>query len=86
MLEDRACQLGGTALAPSWRQGRKWAVQYRGKWIHFGAQGYDDFTEHRDVKRRASYRARHGAIKLADDRLARIVKTSPAYWAWELLW
>ena len=86
MLEDRARQLGATALARSWRKGKKWAVLYRGEWIHFGAQGYDDFTEHRDEKRRASYRARHGAIRVRDGRLAHTVKTSPAFWSWELLW
>ena len=85
-LEDRARQLGATALAPSWRHGKKLAVLYQGKWIHFGAQGYDDFTEHRDEARRANYRARHGSIKLGDGRVARTVKTRPVFWSWELLW
>ena len=86
MLEDRARQLGATALARSWRQGKKWAVLYKGKWIYFGAQGYDDFTEHRDEERQANYRARHDTIQLKDGRLARMVKTSPAYWSRTLLW
>ena len=86
MLIERARQLGSTALRRSWRQGKKFAVLYEGKWIHFGGKGYEDYTEHQDDNRRASYRARHGAIKLADGRLARTVKTSPAFWSWELLW
>ena len=86
MLIERARQLGATALRRSWRQGKKWAVLYEGKWIHFGAKGYDDYTVHGDADRRASYRARHGAIKTKDGRIARMVKTSPAFWSWELLW
>ena len=86
MLIERARQLGATALRRSWRQGKKFAILYEGRWIHFGSTKYDDYTVHRDEKRRASYRARHGAIKTKDGRLARTVKTSPAYWSWELLW
>jgi len=31
----------------------------KGKKIHFGAQGYDDFTTHKDEKRKNSYIKRH---------------------------
>ena len=85
-LEDRARKLGATALERSWRKGKKWAVLYQGKWIHFGAHGHEDFTEHGDEARRANYRARHGAIRVRDGRLAHTVVTSPAYWSWRLLW
>ena len=85
-LEQKAKRLGATELRPSWRAGKKYAVLYDGKFIHFGATGYEDFTEHKDPVRRANYRRRHGAIKLKDGRLAYTVPTSPAYWSWELLW
>lgn len=85
-LRTKAKKLGAESLTPSWRQKKKWAVLYRGSWIHFGATGFEDFTQHRDPIRRANYRRRHGAIRLADGRLAHKVKTSPAYWAWTLLW
>jgi hypothetical protein len=85
-LERKAKQLGATELRPSQRAGKKWAVLYQGKWIHFGATGYQDFTQHKDPARRANYRRRHGAIKLKDGRLAYTVPTSPAFWSWELLW
>ena len=85
-LEQKAKRLGATELRPSHRKGKKWAVLYEGKLIHFGAVGYEDFTQHGDPARRANYRRRHGAIRLRDGRLAHTVKTSPAYWSWELLW
>ena len=85
-LEQKALRLGATELRPSTRKGKKYAVLYQGKFIHFGATGYEDFTEHKDPARRANYRRRHGAIKLRDGRLAYTVKSSPAYWSWTLLW
>ena len=85
-LERKAKQLGATELRPSQRAGKKWAVLYQGKWIHFGATGYQDFTQHKAPARRANYRRRHGAIKLKDGRLAYTVPTSPAFWSYNLLW
>ena len=85
-LERKALRLGATELRPSRRATKKWAVLYEGKWIHFGAAGYEDYTQHKDPARRANYRRRHGAIRLKDGRLAYTVPTSPAFWSWELLW
>ena len=85
-MEAKARRLGATELRPSWRAGKKWAVKYKGRYIHFGAAGMSDFTKHRDPARRASYRRRHAGIYLKDGRAAYTVKTSPAYWSWHLLW
>ena len=85
-LKIEALRLGATDLRQSWRAGKKYAVLYQGKWIHFGALGYDDYTTHHDPVRRAAYRKRHKAILLRDGRPAYTVKTQPAYWSWNLLW
>ena len=85
-MDAAAKSLGATELRRSWRKGKKWAVLYRGDWIHFGALGYEDYTTHHDDDRRASYRRRHRAILLSDGRLAYTVKTQPAFWSWHLLW
>ena len=85
-LRAKAKRLGGDELVASWRAGKKWAVKYKGRYIHFGAKGYEDFSQHGDPVRRASYRRRHAAILLADGRPAYKVKTTPAYWAYRLLW
>ena len=85
-MEAEARRLGATELRPSWRKGTKWAVLYEGRYIHYGARGYDDYNTHHDEERRASYRKRHAGILLGDGRPAYKVKTSPAYWSWHLLW
>ena len=46
-------------LTKSKRAGKKYAVRVGNKTIHFGAQGYEDFTTHKDPKRKANYLARH---------------------------
>lgn len=52
------------AVHPSERKGKKLVAQFSdGTCTHFGARGYEDFTQHRDERRKASYIARHGALE-----------------------
>lgn len=53
------------------------------KLVRFGQQGAEDFTMHKDPKRRASYRARHAAIKDKSGKPAIKNKLSAAYWSWK---
>lgn len=85
-LLARARELGADDLQPSWRKTKKWAVLYQGRWVHFGALGYSDFTQHKDPVRRADYRRRHGAILTKKGVPAHKVKSQAAYWSWTLLW
>ena len=85
-ISRKARLLGAESIKHSTRATKKFMVLYQGRWIHFGAKGYSDFTQHKDASRRANYRARHSTIRLADGRLAYTVKESPAFWAWHLLW
>jgi len=85
-LRKKALQLGATEFGPSKAKGKKYYVIYDGRRINFGAAGMSDYTIHKDEDRRRRYRARHGTIRLKDGRLAYKVKTSPAYWSWNLLW
>ena len=73
-MEAKAKRLGADELRPSWRKGKKWAVLYHGRWVHFGAVGYEDYSQHRDPARRESYRRRHAGIYLKDGRAAYTVK------------
>ena len=47
------------------RKGKKWTAHFynstdeKKKTIHFGAEGYEDFTIHKDPERAERYRARH---------------------------
>jgi hypothetical protein len=74
----------------SWRKGKKKAVYAcdgdKCKLLHFGEEGFSDYTLHKDPKRRASYIARHSAIKLKNGKPAVKDKLQPAYWALKVLW
>lgn len=49
-------------LSKSNRKGKKWQVKFEdGKTVHFGAEGYLDYTQHGDPKRKELYIQRHAA-------------------------
>ena len=85
-LRKKAITLGATEFGRSSLLKKKYTVRYKGKLIHFGQRGYEDYTDHKDKKRRASYRARHMAIRLKNGKLAYKNKESPAFWALKILW
>jgi hypothetical protein len=53
------------SITESSRKGKKWEAKFydsvdeKHKTLHFGAEGYEDFTIHKDSKRAELYRARH---------------------------
>lgn len=85
-VKNLAFKYGAEDIKQSTRKDKKYMVLYKGKWIHFGQQGYSDFLEHKDPKRRANYRKRAKGIKDGQGRLTYKVKTSPNYWAYNVLW
>jgi hypothetical protein len=67
-------------IGPSSRAAKKYMVTTpTGKVIHFGAAGYDDYTTHKDEKRKARYLSRTASQPQDDIR-------SAAFWASNLLW
>jgi hypothetical protein len=56
------------------------------KIIHFGHSDYQDFTQHKDEKRRKSYLARAKGIKNKKGELTWKDKNTPNYWAVHYLW
>ena len=56
--------LGDVRLYLSTRKDKKYMVlNDNGKYIHFGQIGYEDFTQHKDLKRRDAYLKRATKIK-----------------------
>ena len=49
------------------------------KKISFGANGYEDYSTHRDKNRRDLYRSRHAYDYINDP-------TKPGFWSWHVLW
>ena len=85
-LKAKALSLGATEFGPSRVKDKKYYVIYNGMRINFGAAGMSDFTIHKDPERRRRYRARHMTIKNKQGQLVYKIKTSPSYWALNLLW
>lgn len=56
------------------------AVFSNGKRVKFGAQGYSDYTLHKDKERRERYRARHRKDLETNNPYA------PGYLSWYILW
>jgi hypothetical protein len=56
------------------------------KLIHFGNSDYEDFTQHKDEKRRKSYLARAKGIKNKKGELTWKDKNSKNYYSVKYLW
>tara|TARA_R110001632_G_scaffold20699_2_gene61594 strand:- start:6087 stop:6374 length:288 start_codon:yes stop_codon:yes gene_type:complete len=56
------------------------------KKIGFGLKGMQDYTQHKDKKRRASYLARSGGITDKSGNKTSGNKNSANYWARKVLW
>ncbi len=54
--------------------------------IHFGNSNMEDFTQHKDEKRRKSYLARSGGIKNKEGKLTKDDKNSANFWSRKVLW
>ena len=64
------------------RVGKKYMARVNEKTVHFGAIGYEDYTTHKDEKRKASYLARH---RTKEDWTLSGVDTG-GFWARHILW
>ena len=70
-------------ISKSTRRGKKYmAALEDGPTIHFGSAGYEDYTQHGDEKRKASYLARHEARETWTLQGVR----SAGFWARWILW
>tara|TARA_R110002153_G_scaffold274315_1_gene448482 strand:- start:24974 stop:25240 length:267 start_codon:yes stop_codon:yes gene_type:complete len=56
------------------------------KLIHFGHKDYQDFTQHKDQKRRTNYLARAKGIKNKEGKLTWKDKNTKNYWSVHYLW
>ena len=66
----------------STRADNQYRVKVDGRAIHFGANGYGDFTTHKDERRKAKHLARHRAT---EDWLVSGVG-SAGFWSRWVLW
>tara|TARA_R110002033_G_scaffold128709_1_gene169764 strand:- start:822 stop:1103 length:282 start_codon:yes stop_codon:yes gene_type:complete len=70
----------------STKSGKKGMVYTAKGLIHFGDSNMQDFTQHKDSKRRDSYLARSGGIKDKSGKSTADSKDSANYWSRKVLW
>ena len=56
------------------------------KLVQFGQKGYEDFTQHKDPKRRENYLKRSAGIRGKDGKPTKDDVFSPNHWARKTLW
>ena len=72
-------------------KGKKFSVYVKNdkggkKLIHFGSSDYQDFTQHRDPKRREAYLKRAKGIRNKKGELTYLDKNTSNYWSIKTLW
>ena len=75
---------------PSTRKNKKFSVYVmkngKKRLIHFGDDRYQDFTQHKDEKRRKSYLNRAKGIKNKKNELTWKLKNTANFWSVHYLW
>ena len=86
-LIQKAKDLGAISLDYSTRKNNKYMVTLQdGNKVHFGSPKYEDYTIHKDEKRRDKYLARSKKIKNKNGELTYKNIDSPNFWSVNLLW
>ena len=80
-VKEKAHKLGLGDVHESSRKDKKYMIYdpYVGRMVHFGQMNYEDYTKHKDEKRRQNFLNRNKAWK---NRYL----YSPAYLSYTLLW
>jgi hypothetical protein len=85
-LYRQALVAGADKFGISKRANKRFYVLYRGKVIHFGSKTGQTFVDHGDVSIKQRWIRRHGVIKNKAGEYVILLKTSPSYWSYILLW
>lgn len=69
------------------RPEKKWMARFDdGRVVHFGATGYQDYTQHKDPTRRERYSNRHPSGPGKRENHTRTGLYTAGFWAMHLLW
>ena len=78
-VKNKAKVMGLNPVYESSRKNKKYTIFDGHKWVHFGQLGYQDYTRHKDEKRRLSFQKRNHKWENSP-------VYSPAWLSWHLLW
>lgn len=85
-LKQKALLLGADYFGYSSRKGKKYMVIYNDKKIHFGSEKGQTFNDHHDENKRRAWKARHEKILNKYGHPVYLIKDSPSWWSYNLLW
>jgi hypothetical protein len=85
-IKDKALEAGATRVAYSNRKGKKYMVEYKNKIIHFGSDAGQTFLDHGNEQIKSAWVARHSKIKNKYGQFVYLIKESPAWWSYHILW
>lgn len=85
-LFNMSSLLGASDFGISNRKTKRFFVIYKDKKIHFGSKSGQTFMEHGDVLKQKAWVKRHAVIKNKKGQYVILLKESPSYWAYRLLW
>jgi hypothetical protein len=86
LLFDKALNLGATDFGKSNNKTKRFYVIYQNKKINFGSKYGSTFIDHQNQNLLRNWKARHSKIIRGDGVPFYKIKSSPEYWAWNLLW
>jgi hypothetical protein len=85
-MEQKARRLGASEFGLSDRKDKRFYVVYGNKIIHFGLKHGHTFIDHHDKIKRDNWRKRHSKIKNKRGEYVYLLKSSPSFWSYNLLW
>ena len=85
-MNAKAEKLGASEIGVSKVKSKRFYVVYNSKRINFGSKTGSTFIDHHDIDVRKAWRQRFSKIKNKKGQYVYKLKTSPAFWSWNLLW
>ena len=85
-MHIKAKQLGASEFGLSDSKDKRFYVRYNNKIIHFGLKNGETFIDHHDKIKRKNWRKRHSKIKNKYGQYVYLLKNSPSFWSYHLLW
>ncbi len=85
-MEQKARRLGASEFGLSDRKKKRFYVVYDNKIIHFGLKNGHSFIDHHDKTKRENWRKRHTKIMNMRGEYVYLLKSSPSFWSYNLLW
>ena len=85
-IYNKAISLGATDFGLSDTKTKRFYVIYNNRKINFGSKNGLTYIDHHNKLLRKNWKKRHSRIIRSDGKPFFLIKTSPEFWAYNLLW